>query len=201
MKRVIVKMSLSQLRRKATNGILLLSWRIPSSRCFFWPFIRGGSVWDPNNLEISSSFIGLWSSPSLEKEKEIGQGGLFTLVRKKQSSFKSFNQGAPNSVSKGKDKGDLSIGVGLELPHALVPYELGFTYQLNEESTPTSIMELLRNHVFRASLDISNPRLLGIFYHLVKSSAQGETGGLKPIEELFAGSKRQVRLVGCHFLH
>lgn len=56
-----------------------------------------------------------------------------------------------------RDKGSLSTDVNTKLPHALVRNKLGITYTQNQKSTPTSIAELLRNHVFGSSPDIGDP--------------------------------------------
>lgn len=64
-------------------------------------------------------------------------------------------------------KGSLSTDVNIELPQAQIFHESGIAYTLNQESTTTSIAELLYNHVFGHSPDICDPRLLGTFYHLV----------------------------------
>lgn len=79
----------------------------------------------------------------------------------------------------------------MELPQALIPHESRIAYTLSQESTPTSIVELLRNHVFH----ISDPRFLWTVCHLVRFSAQSEASNSRPIEEFLADSKRHALLV------
>lgn len=106
-------------------------------------------------------------------------------------------RGAPDAVRGGKE--GLSADVSIEFPQTLIAHESRVAYTINQELTPTSIAELLYNYVFRSSLDISDPRLLGTFFHLFKPNAQSEASNLKPMEELFADSKRQVLLVPSLF--
>lgn len=89
----------------------------------------------------------------------------------------------------------MSASLNIKLSQALVPHESGVAYILNQESTPTSIAELLRNYVFGSSPDIFDSWLLGTLCHLIKSTTQSETSSSKPIEELFIDFKRQVLLV------
>lgn len=101
----------------------------------------------------------------------------------------------PRKKHPGCDKGSLFADVSAELPQALIPHESGIVYTLSQESTTTSITEVLRNHVFEASPDINDPRLMGIVCHLVKLSAQSEVSSSRPVEKLFADSKRHALLV------
>lgn len=130
-------------------------------------------------------------SPKRKRKRLVKESHLPHLPRGKSSS-RVPSEGICAVASKGK--GGLSVSASLS-SRALVAHESGITYQLNEESTPASIAELLCKHVFGASFDISNPRLLGIFYHLIGTSTQAGSNGLKPVEELFADSNRQALLV------
>lgn len=111
----------------------------------------------------------------------------------------SRTQDTPNTVR--GDKGSLSADISAKLSHALIPHKLGITYTLNKESTPTSITELLRNHIFGSSPDTNDPRFLGTVCHLVKFSAQSEASSSKLVEKLFADSKRQALLVLSLFIY
>lgn len=53
-----------------------------------------------------------------------------------------------------ESKGGLPTKVSIKLPRALISHESGVAYHLDQESTLTSTVELLHNHIFKASLDI-----------------------------------------------
>lgn len=82
----------------------------------------------------------------------------------------SRTKSTPDTVR--EDKGSLSADVSAVLLHALIPHESRIAYPLNQESTPTSIEELLHNHVLShllISLILGSWGLFVIWLNLVYS--------------------------------
>lgn len=86
----------------------------------------------------------------LVKESELvssQKGNSSSLLPRKRSS---------NKASEGKGKEGHSREASGSLPTALISNELGLSFQLSLNSTPTSIVELLSNHVFRPSSNLTD---------------------------------------------
>lgn len=96
------------------------------------------------------------------KESELvpSQKGVVSFLPRKKFSL--------DKVSKGK--GSSSRGANDNLPTALIRNELGLHFQLNLDSTPTFIVELLNNHVFWTSLNLIDPRMVSTNFHIVQST-------------------------------
>lgn len=123
----------------------------------------------------------------LVKESELvpfQKGTLSSLLLRKPSSDK---------VSKGKEGQSREASGGL--PTALISNESRLHFQLNPNSTPTSIAELLSNHVFGPSPNLTDPRMVSMICRVIESIEQSASFTARTKEDLFRASKRQVILV------
>lgn len=86
--------------------------------------------------------------------------------------------------------GELFSGVDGNLLTTLVPNESGLHFQLNLDSTPTFIAELLSNHVFGSSSNLTDPRMVSTIYQVVESTKQSASFTARTEEDLFGAFKR-----------
>lgn len=88
--------------------------------------------------------------------------------RKGTSSSLPPKKSSTDKAGKGKGMESLSRGASDNLPTALIPNESGLHFQLSPNFTPTSIIELLNNDVFRMSPNLTDPRMVSTICHIIQ---------------------------------
>ncbi|XP_021593661.1 uncharacterized protein LOC110600998 [Manihot esculenta] len=85
--------------------------------------------------------------------------------------------------------------VNKELSTALISDEAGLPFQLGPDSTPTSIAEVLSNHIFGPFPSLIGHQMMSTIFRLIESTVHSNSFASRVEEDLFKASKRQVLLL------
>lgn len=107
------------------------------------------------------------SAGTINKKRRLVKESELVLSHKRTTS--SLSRKKPSLDGAGRGKEGSSQCVSGNLPTALIPNELGLHFP---NSTPTSIVKLLNNHVFGTSPNLTNSRMVSIICHIVQSIEQ-----------------------------
>lgn len=93
------------------------------------------------------------------KKRRLVKESELVSSRKVTSSSSNSRKPSLDKADKGKGKEGQTWEVSKGLPTALIYNEGGLPFQLGPDFTPTSIAELLSNHVFEPSPNLNEPRM------------------------------------------
>lgn len=125
-----------------------------------------------------------------ESELVLSQRGVISSLPRKKSSLDKVSKGKMRSSREANDN----------LPTTLIPNKSGLHFQLNPDSMPTSIVELLNNHVFGKFPNLTEPWMVSKIFHIVQFTEQSASFAAKIEGDLFGASKRQVLLISFFLL-
>lgn len=127
----------------------------------------------------------------------------------KESELVPSRKGTPSSLpprksstdkaSKGQEIESSSERASSNLSTALILNESRLHFQLNPNSTSTSIANMLSNNVFGSSLNLTDPRIVSTICHIVQSTEQLALFTIRTEGDLFGAFKRQVLIVSFSY--
>lgn len=136
--------------------------------------------WPPLLRRWQETKGGWWKNPSWSPHR-------------KRLHLPLFHKNHPQ-IEQAKAKGQ-SQKASEWLPTVLISNDSRLTFQLSPSSTPTSIIELLSNHVFRSSPNLMDHRMVSTIFRVIESTEHSNSFTTQTEEDLFRASKRQVLLI------